>query len=672
MPAPNNIIKKIENLRKEINKHNYLYYVLDKPEITDSEYDRLFRELQNIENQYPELITSDSPTQRVGAPPLKAFKEVVHKIPMLSLDNAFSNEEVIAWDKRVRERLNAQNAIEYICEPKMDGVAVSVIYKKGIVVQGATRGDGTTGEDITQNIRTIKNLPLRLRGDDYPNELEVRGEVYMPLAAFNEYNKEIEKSGQKIFANPRNAAAGSLRQLDSNITATRPLMMSCYGLAHEEEQKGLASTRNERFEQLKEWGLPVAPYWKVEKGIEGCMEYHAQIQKKRDKLPFQIDGVVFKVNSISEIKKLGYVSRAPRWAIAYKFPPQEEMTKLLDVDFQVGRTGAITPVARLKPVHIGGVMVSNATLHNMEEIERLDVRIGDTVIVNRAGDVIPKVESVVKSKRPKDTKSIKLPKRCPVCHSEIIKPEGEVIARCTGGLFCTAQVKETIKHFASRRAMNIEGLGDKIVDLLFDKNLINNVADLYHLKEIQVAELERMGEKSAQNLLTAIEKSKSTTLPRFLYALGIRDVGETTALNLTNHFGNLEKIMEANEENLQHVQDIGPIVATNVAGFFRQTHNRELIHKLKSAGIHWSDIKVSVRAALPLAGQTFVLTGTLQSLHRDDAKARLQELGAKVSGSVSAKTTYVVVGEDPGSKLDKAKKLGVKVLSEDQFLKLIS
>jgi len=669
MNAPKNVVENINKLRNNINHHNYLYYVLDAPEIPDSEYDRLLRKLQDLEQQHPELITSDSPTQRVGAEPLKAFGEVRYEIPMLSLENSFSDEELQAFDRRVREKLEME-IVEYAAEPKLDGLAVSLLYENGILIKGATRGDGTTGEDITQNIRTVQSIPLRLVGEGYPKMLEVRGEVYMTKSGFLELNKQQGKKGGKMYVNARNTAAGSLRQLDPKITASRPLFFFAYGVG--KVDGNLPEKHSDILEHLRNWGIRVSHEIKVVKGVEGCCGYFKKISEKRKKLDYDIDGVVFKVNSIRQQQELGFVSRAPRWAIAHKFPAQEEITKLLAIDVQVGRTGAITPVARLESVFVGGVTVTNATLHNMDEIRRKDIRVGDTVIIRRAGDVIPEVVSIIIDRRPKGTKMFHLPKKCPVCGSDIIQAEGEAIARCTGGLFCAAQHKNSIRHFASRRAMDIEGLGDKLVEQLVDQKIINTVADLFTLSQEQLAGLERMGDKSAVNLIAALEKSKATTLERFIYALGIREVGESTAQVLSRHFGSLDAIMKADEETLQKVQDIGPVVAAHIVAFFHQKHNREIIEALIRHGVRWPDIKVSKREHKPLEGKTFVLTGTLDTMIRDEAKDKLQELGAKVSGSVSKKTSYVVAGTDPGSKYDNAMELGVEILDENAFLRLLS
>jgi DNA ligase (NAD+) len=667
--SKNNIEKKITKLRQIINEHNYLYHVLDAPTITDAEFDRLFRELQTLEERHPEFITLDSPTQRVGAAPLSSFATVRHGIPMLSLNNAFSDDEVYAFDQRIRQRLAINEPLEYVCETKLDGVAVTLLYQNGVLTCGATRGDGTTGEDVTQNIRTIPSIPLHLRGKNYPKLLEVRGEIFLPKAGFEEINKRALKLNQKIFVNPRNAASGSLRQLDSRITAARHLEIFCFALGVLSDDIILPNYHSEVLQQLKEWGLRISPEVRVVKNIEGCLEYYRRMQQKRDNLPYEIDGVVYKVNNMELQKQLGYVSRAPRWALAHKFPAREESTVVQDIEFQVGRTGVLTPVARLQPVFVGGATVSNATLHNIDEALRKDVRIGDTVIVRRAGDVIPEIVSVEIDKRPASTHPISLPELCPVCKSEVTKPEGEVAARCTGGLYCPAQQKNSILHFASRRAMDIQGLGEKIVDLLFTTGLIKNLVDIYLLQADQVAALKRMGDKSAKKLLLTIEKSKTTTLPRFIYALGIREVGEATALNLAHHFMSLERIMHADEQELQQVPDIGPIVAEFIVSFFRQKHNHEIIQRLIKLGIHWPEEKK--KESLPLAGQTFVITGSLENISRDEAKELLLLQGAKVTNSVSKNTSYVIVGRDPGSKYDKAKELNIKILDEKQFLQLV-
>lgn len=666
--VPDKIAQRAASLREQIDYHNYRYYVLDNPEISDAEYDQLFRDLQSLEQQYPALIIPSSPTQRVGAAPLQEFGEVKHVVPMLSLDNAFSEEEVRAFDRRVREGLKIED-VEYAAEPKLDGLAVSLLYEEGVLVRGATRGDGYTGEDITQGVRTIPSVPLRLIGKAYPQRLEVRGEVYMPKSGFHELNQRQEARGEKIFANPRNAAAGSLRQLDPRITASRPLEIYCYGVGQMEGGR-LPGQHSAILDRLQEWGLRVSAERAVVKGVEGCLGYFAKMEIKRAALVYEVDGVVYKVDRLAQQQKLGFVARAPRWAIAHKFRAEEALTKVLGIDVQVGRTGTLTPVARLEPVFVGGVTVSNATLHNEDEVHRKDVRVGDTVIVCRAGDVIPEVVSVIMARRSPDARIFHLPKLCPVCASQVVRVEGETAARCSGGLYCPAQRKQAICHFASRRAMDIEGLGDKLVDQLVEKGLVHGVADLYRLTLEQVAGLERMGEKSADNLLSALEKSKTTTLARFLYSLGIREVGEATAQALAQYFGELQDIVEADEQMLQAVPDIGPVVAQQIVAFFHEHHNREVIKKLLAAGVHWPKVERRTQEA-PLAGKAFVLTGMLAAMTRDQAKERLRALGAKVTGSVSAKTDYLVAGEEPGSKLDTARALNVTVLDEKQFLELL-
>jgi DNA ligase (NAD+) len=669
MKISQKIQQQVAHLRAELNEHNYYYYVLDDPRIPDSEYDRLMRELQSLEAQYPELITADSPTQRVGASPLSVFAEVVHTLPMLSLGNAFAEEEVYEFDQRVRERLGVAK-IEYAAEPKLDGLAVSLRYEQGILVKAATRGDGNRGEEVTQNVKTIKEIPLRLRGDNYPPVLEVRGEVFMPKAGFERWNQQQLVKGEKPFANPRNAAAGSLRQLDARNTAVRPLSFFGYAVGVVAGAE-LPSRHSEMLYTLRTWGLPISSYLQVVHGTKGCLEYYQNMQVHRDALPFEIDGVVYKVNNLVQQAELGFVSRAPRWAIAHKFPAQEELTQVLDIEVQVGRTGALTPVARLAPVSVGGVTVTNATLHNQDEIARKDVRVGDTVIVRRAGDVIPEVVRVLVDKRPSHSQPFQMPTHCPVCGSVVMRPEGEAVARCTGGLFCPAQRKQALQHFASRRAMNVEGLGEKLVEQLIDGNLVNHVADIYTLTHDQWAGLERMGDKSADRIMKALEKSKATTLATVLFALGIRDVGEGTARILAQHFGSLEKLRQATEEELQKVSEVGPIVAKHILVFFQQPHNLEVINRLQEVGVYWEESMQKTATAQPLAGQTFVLTGTLSNMTREEAKARLQALGAKVSGSVSKKTNYVVAGEKAGSKLEKAQELGVKVIDERELKVLL-
>lgn len=670
MPQKSNVENRINVLRAEILEHNHRYYVLDDPEIPDSEYDRLLRELQDLESKHPELITPDSPTQRVGAEPLAAFSQVKHSVPMLSLNNAFSEQEIYDFEQRIKDHLDLED-IEFCAEPKLDGLAVSLRYESGHLVLCSTRGDGTTGEDVTHNVRTIHSVPLILRGKNVPELLEVRGEVFMPKKGFDELNQRQLGAGEKVFANPRNAAAGSLRQLDPRITAERPLSIYLYGLG--QVSAGFEfSDHYQMLQSLKDLGFPISPEVKLVSGAKGCLTYYQQLSEKRERLPYEIDGVVFKVNDLQLQQRMGFISRAPRWAIAHKFPAQEEMTKVLDIDVQVGRTGAITPVARLEPVFVGGVTVTNATLHNQDELERKDIRIGDTVIIRRAGDVIPQIVSVVASKRPKGTTAFKLPTRCPICDSEVVRIEGEAIARCSGGLYCPAQQKEAIKHYASRKAMDIDGLGDKIVEQLFEEKLIENISDLYNLKDKknELLQLERMGEKSLENLLASIEKSKQTTLARFIYSLGIREVGEATAMALANYFADLDKLKAAGTEALQKVSDVGPVVAAHIEHFFQQPHNLEVIEKIISAGVVWPKPEIKTGAQV-LDKMTFVLTGTLSNMSRNEAKAELQALGAKVSGSVSKKTHYVIVGSDPGSKVDKAEKLGVKILDEEDFKQLL-
>ncbi len=667
--VPQKIIVEAERLRKEIHHHNALYHTQDSPEISDGEFDRLFRDLKKIESDYPDLVVDDSPTQRVGAAPIASFKQIQHELPMLSLDNAFSQDDVIDFERRIKTRLESDDEIEFFCEPKIDGVAVSLLYEGGKFVRAATRGDGTTGEDITQNVRTIEAVPLVLTGQGFPERLEVRGEVYMSKSVFEQINQQAEKQGDKQFANPRNATAGSLRQLDSRLTAKRRLTMFCYSVGLV-DGGDIPGDQKSILEALGGWGLRINPSVSLVKGAAQCMAYFDKIRDTRSTLDYEIDGVVFKVNKISLQQKLGMLTRTPRWAIAHKFPAEEGVTLLNDVEFQVGRTGAITPVARLEPVKVGGVTISNATLHNMDEINRLGLVIGDTVIVQRAGDVIPKIVSVVIEKRPDVNKVICLPDRCPACGSEILQTEGEVIARCIGGLSCSAQRKESIRHFASRLAMDIEGLGDKLVEQLVDEELIRSPADIFQLTEEQLVKLERMAPKSAQNLLGALEKSKETTLARFIYSLGIQEVGESTARNLALFFNSLERLMAADEENLQKVPDVGPIVAAKIRHFFQQKNNIDVIEALLGAGLKWQQ-EASIVNLEKLQGETWVLTGTLNSLTRSEAKARLQSLGAKVSGSVSKNTTYVVAGDAAGSKLTKAQDLGINILSEEDLIALL-
>ena len=737
MSASRAVRERIEALRRQIDYHNYRYYVLDDPQIPDAEYDRLMRELRALEEEYPELVTPDSPTQRVGARPLDSFAEVEHRIPMLSLDNAFSDEELDDFDRRVRERLKMEGPVVYAAEPKLDGLAISLRYEQGRLVQGATRGDGWHGEDVTQNVRTIPAIPLRLIGEGWPEVLEVRGEIFMSKKGFEELNRRQIRRGEKPFVNPRNAAAGSLRQLDPRVTAERPLTLFAYGWG-EVVGHPMTDSHSGNMALIREWGLPVSPHLELCRGVAACHAYFGKMAERRDTLDYDIDGVVFKVDDIGLQERLGYVARAPRWAIARKFPAQEELTVVEDVEFQVGRTGALTPVARLKPVFVGGVTVRNATLHNMDEVERKDIWIGDTVIVRRAGDVIPEVVRSLPGRRPPDARPVKLPENCPVCGSAVVRPKGEAIARCSGGLYCPAQRREAIKHFASRKAMDIEGLGDKLVEQLVERGLVTSPADLYDLTQEELAGLERMGEKSAANLIAALERSKETTLGRFLFALGILGIGETMANTLAREVGSLEAIealrlrdlieirpsqakalhaalsgydaphtptgrvdpppdlkwchpvhlmmleerfptlgdvLAAEPEQLANaprvrIEGVGEVLAEKIVTFFRQPHNREVIDKLLDAGVHWPDPRPDRSVPRPLQGLTFVLTGKLGQ-PRDHYKEMLLERGAKVSGSVSGRTDYVVAGEAAGSKLERARALGVKVIDEQALLRLL-
>ena len=662
----NTFLKRIAELRELINLHNHRYYVLDEPSIPDAEYDRLMAELIELEKNHPDLITPDSPTQRIGAVPMDAFSEIKHLTPMLSLANAFNEDEMESFDRRVRERLEIDE-IEYAAETKLDGLAINLIYKNGVLMSGATRGDGTTGEDVTINVRTIKSIPLRLLGDGLPEQLEVRGEIFMTRQGFNDLNARQKLKNEKIFLNPRNAAAGSLRQLDPHITSERPLTFVTYGTGHYAGAV-LPDNHVELLLHLRQWGLPVSPETKKVKGLSGCISYYQTIFQRRAKLEYDIDGVVFKVNHFNQQERLGSVSRAPRWAIAYKFPPEEELTKVIDIELQVGRTGILTPVARLEPVFVGGVTVTNATLHNEDEIKRKDVRVGDTVIIRRAGDVIPEIVKVVKEKRTNEIKEFKMPGKCPVCGSDIERTEGEAAIRCSGGLFCSEQQIQAIIHFASRRAMNIDGLGNKLIEQLVEKGLINNVADLYTLTMDELAVMDRMAEKSAKNIINALEKSKHTTLDSFIYALGIREVGEATARELANNFGTFHALRKATQAQLERVPDVGQVVAKHITTFFTQKHNNEIIDQLIAAGVYWDEVKVNRK--LPLIGKTFVITGTLEKMKRNEVKKVLQELGAKVSSSVSTKTDYVIVGSDPGSKAEKASKLNITMLNEQDFIAL--
>lgn len=664
------IRQRVEELRAALDDHNYYYYVLDDPRIPDSEYDRLFRELQTLEAQHPELASDESPTRRVGSAAETSFQEVIHRLPMLSLDNAFSEDELREFDRRVRDRLSTDGPIEYVCEPKLDGLAVSLHYEQGALTRAATRGDGYAGEDITANIRTIPSVPLKLRGSNVPELVEVRGEVYMPKAGFEKLNARLVAQGDKPFVNPRNAAAGSLRQKKSTVTAKRPLELCAYSMAVTDEGL-LPATHWDSLQTVRAWGFRINPEMRKAQGVDACLDAYNELMSKRDRLPYEIDGIVFKVNRLDLQQQLGFVSRAPRWAIAHKFPAQEELTVIEDVEFQVGRTGAVTPVARLKPVFVGGVTVSNATLHNMDEVRRLGVHIGDTVFIRRAGDVIPQVVKVVVEKRPEGAPEVSLPSHCPVCDSDIVQIEGEAVARCSGGLYCPAQRKEAIRHYASRKALDIEGLGDRLIEVLVDEGMVQTVADLYRLTRFQLASLERMGDKSAANLIAAIDRSRNPVLWRFLYALGIREVGEATAKALASWFGSLEVISQTGEDELQQVPDVGPIVAGHVRSFFDQPHNQEILQALKAAGVVWQQEQVSERAERPLAGETWVLTGTLAHMTRDQAKVKLEALGAKIAGSVSKKTACVVAGEAAGSKLVKAEQLGVPVLDEDGLRALL-
>ena len=656
-------------LRLAIEHHNYLYYVQDQPQISDAEFDRLFRELQELEQRYPALVTPDSPSQRVGAKAESEFPPVTHALPMLSLNNAFSDEEVRAFDRRVRESAGREE-VEYAAEPKFDGLAISITYEDGLLATGATRGDGYTGEDVTANLRTIRALPLRLATKNPPRLLEARGEVVMLKKHFEAMNLQQRAKGEKEFANPRNAAAGSLRQLDPRITAARPLTFFAYALGRF-EGKGLPSARHsDQIDYMAELHIPVSPHRKVVTGLDGLLHYYRDIGARRADLAYEIDGVVYKANDLKLQERLGFVSRAPRFALAHKFPAEEAQTEVLGIEVQVGRTGALTPVARLKPVFVGGVTVTNATLHNEDEVHRKDVRVGDTVVVRRAGDVIPEVVRVVLEKRPPHTHEFETPTKCPVCHSHVERLEGEAVARCTAGLYCPAQRKQALLHFASRRAMDIEGLGEKLVEQLVENDTVKTPADIYELDAVTLAGLERMGEKSATNVVHAIQRSRNTTLARFIFALGIRNVGESTARDLARAFGDIQALMNANEDRLQQVPDVGPVVARSIAGFFEEPHNREVVSKLLDAGIRWADVPVP--AAAPLAGKTFVLTGTLPTLTREQAAARIEGAGAKIAGSVSKKTSYVVAGAEPGSKYDRARELGIPVLDEEGLLHLLA
>lgn len=659
--------KRAAQLRDQINDHNYRYYVLDAPVISDAEYDRLLRELQRLEQEHPELVTADSPTQRVGAAPLAAFANVTHSVPMTSMDNASDDGELRDWDRRVRQGLGEEQ-VSYTAEPKFDGTSVSLRYEHGSLTQAGTRGDGATGEDVTANVRTIKTVPLRLHSKGWPRVLEVRGEVVIPISDFKRLNAEQLKRGDKVFANPRNAAAGSLRQLDPRVTAARPLSFFPWGLG--ETSTSIGRHYSEIARRLRDWGFRTSDFFDVVKGVEGCIAYHRRMASQRETLPFEVDGVVYKVDELTARERLGFTARAPRWAIAHKFPAHEETTVVEDIIASVGRTGVITPVAHLRPVQVGGVTVTHATLHNLDEVERKDVRVGDTVIVRRAGDVIPEVVAVVKEKRRRGAHRWHMPKNCPVCGSSVLREEGQVAHRCMGGLYCAAQSEGALLHFASRRAMDIEGLGDKLVEQMVARGMVKTVADLYTLKRADVAALERMGEKSAQNLLAQIEKSKQLPLARLLNALGIPQVGEATARLLAEHFRDLDALMHASRKELETLPNVGPNMAEDIYAFFHEKHNREVIRRLREAGVQ-PQAPERKRKTSAVTGKTFVLTGTLASMSREEAKAKLRELGAQVVGSVSKKTDYVVIGAVPGSKATKAAQLGIATLNEAKFLALI-
>jgi DNA ligase (NAD+) len=669
-PAPAAVRQRATQLRAEIDRHNYRYHVLDDPEIPDAEYDRMLRELRALEEKHPDLIVPESPTQRIGGAPIAVFAEVRHRKPMLSLDNAFTREEVAAFDRRVRERLKTEGEIDYCCEPKVDGLAVSLTYRDGLLAIAATRGDGAVGEDVTHNIRTIKSVPLRLTGGSLPELIEVRGEVFMSIAGFQQMNRRAAEQGEKTFVNPRNAAAGSLRQLDPRLTAKRPLEIYFYGVGQIEGQQ-LPARHSLVLEQLRAWGLRTSPETRVVRGIESLFAYYEDIGKRRTSLRYQIDGVVYKVDSREQQDALGFVARAPRWAVAHKFPAEEEMTQVRDIEWQVGRTGALTPVARLEPVFVGGATVSNATLHNIDELLRKDVRIGDTIVLRRAGDVILEVVGVIKERRPARTSPVHLPKICPICGSEVERQEGEAIARCTGTLVCPAQLKESLRHFASRRAMNIDGLGSKLIEQLVDAGMVKNPGDLYRLTATELAGLERMGERSAAKLVESLERSRQTTLGRFLFALGIRDVGEATADALASHFRTLSAIQDSSIEDIEEVPDIGPVTAAHIHAFMAEPRNRKVITTLTRLGVKWPEATRPDVNDSAISGKTIVLTGRLSSLSRDDAGELVRRLGGKIAGSVSKNTDYVVAGEDAGSKLRKANELGIRILDEEEFLALV-
>ncbi len=670
MKISKKILEKAQHLRQQIEQHNYNYYVRDTPTVSDAVFDQIFRELASLESQYPELIAPDSPTQRVGAPALSTFQEVQHRSPMLSLNNAFDEEAVAEFDRRMREGLGLDQ-VTYAVEPKLDGAAISLLYEDGVFIQAATRGDGTTGEDVTENIRTVRIIPLKLTGEEIPALLEVRGEIHMRKADFIRLNEKQIAKGEKVFANARNAAAGSLRQLDSKITAQRPLSFFAYGIS---ECQGLTTpeTHDGMMALLKKLHIPVCLERDLVCGLSGLLDYYKKMSLARSSLPYDMDGVVYKINDLKQQAIMGFVARAPRFALAHKFPAEEALTRVENITVQVGRTGALTPVARLEPVSVGGVTVTNATLHNEDEVLRKDVRSGDTVSVRRAGDVIPEVTGVLLENRPASAKAFKMPKNCPVCGAPVIRLENESAARCTSGLYCPAQRKGAIIHFASRRAMNIDGMGEKLIDQLINKEIVKTVADLYTLDIPTLSQLERMAEKSAHNLINAIEKSKKTTLSRFIYALGIRNVGEVTAKDLATHFGSLDALIKADVTRLENVFEVGPVVAQSITAFFNEPRNRDSITRLRQAGVSWEEgPSLSTIETLPLSGKTFVLTGTLERMSRDIAKDEIEKAGGKVTGSVSKKTDYVVAGAAPGSKLEKATTLGIPVLDEQSFLELL-
>jgi len=661
--------RRMKELRELIRHHDYRYYSLDDPEVSDSTYDGLFRELQGLESRYPDLTTPDSPTQRVGGEPSPEFASVTHRMPMLSLNNGFTSEDVESFDQRVREALQVP-VVDYSVEPKFDGLAINLRYESGLFVQGATRGDGTEGEEVTSNLRTLRSIPLRVQGE-VPKSLEVRGEVLIYKQDFQKLNLHQLKNGERAFANPRNAAAGSLRQLNPRITAARPLRFMAYGIG-DASGAGLPVTHAELLDWLKALGFPVTAHRKVVSGVSELILAFKGFEAARDGLPYEIDGVVYKVNRIDWQERLGFIARAPRFALAHKFAAEEAVTEVLGIDVQIGRTGAVTPVARLKPVSVGGVTVTNATLHNEEELRRKDIHVGDFVTIRRAGDVIPEVVKVLLDKRRSDVRPFEFPLRCPECGSEIVKPAGDAIARCAGGLICPAQLRQSVAHFASRRAMNIAGLGEKIIEQLIDAGLVRTPADLFHLKQSDVLSLDRFGEKSVENLLSSIDVSKHTTLPRLIFALGIRNVGETTARDLARHFGTMERIICATVEQLVEVRDVGPVVAASVHQFFAGRRNREVLERMKAGGVHWNESTSQMyQAASSISGKTFVLTGSLPSLSRNEARDQIEKRGGIVAGSVSARTDYLVAGSDAGAKLEKARSLGIRILGEPEMLAIL-